>query len=219
MLVKGLNGTPLETSFLSQTQFSAVSILLSTIFKAALTASMGTCFAQHLWYVLCGKAMSLSMVEMLFVIRNDLFALLSPQGIRRAPLLFLMALLIWSLGIAVIYPPGALTVSVRTQEFTEHHNMSIMNPPISPQLDFSGDESFPTLSRGDPLHGPDKVFLNFPLDPEVRKFIYIDKSLSQIPLDAGIRQFIYRSVEYSSNLTKAESIVDLQTAWYTSHKL
>jgi hypothetical protein len=37
MLVKGLNGTPLETSFLSQTQFSAVSILLSTIFKAALT--------------------------------------------------------------------------------------------------------------------------------------------------------------------------------------
>src|SRR4051794_22884842 len=67
LLVRNLNGKPVDTSYLTQSQVSAVSILLTTIFKAALTASMGTCFAQHLWYLLRGTTMSLSTIEMLFI--------------------------------------------------------------------------------------------------------------------------------------------------------
>ena len=150
MLVKHLNGRAVDTSFLTQTQVSAVSILLSTIFKAALTASMGMCFAQHLWYLLRGTAMSLSTVEMLFIIRTNIFALLNPHGIWKAPLLFLMALLIWCVGLATIYPPGALTVVFQAQDFTEPRNLSIMNPPLPLHLDLAGNDSFPTLS-GDAL--------------------------------------------------------------------
>ena len=171
MLFKHLNGRPVDTSFLMQTQVSAVSILLSTIFKTALTASMGMCFAQHLWYLLRGTAMSLSTVEMLFVIRKNILALLNPQGIRRAPLLFLMAMLIWCIGLATIYPPGALIVVFQAQEFTESRNLSVMNPPLPLYLDLAGDENFPTLSGvaletmapggypGEPENPPSRYFV------------------------------------------------------------
>ena len=125
-------------SIFTQTQISAVSVLLGTIFKAALTASMGTCFAEHLWYIFRGTAMSLSTIEMLFLIRTDLIAFLNPHRIWRAPLLFLMALLTWCVGSATIYPPSTLTVDLRAQEYTEYHNMSVMNPPIPPRLDLAG---------------------------------------------------------------------------------
>jgi hypothetical protein len=95
--------------------------------------------------------MPFSTVEMLFVTRNNILALLNPQGIRRAPLLFLMALLIWCLGIATIYPPGALVVVFEAQTFTENHNMSVMNPIVPPHLDLVGDDSFSTLGLN-PLH-------------------------------------------------------------------
>jgi hypothetical protein len=41
-----------------------------------------------------------------------------------------MALLIWCLGIATIYPPGALTVTLEAHNSITSHNMSVMNPPI-----------------------------------------------------------------------------------------
>ncbi|KAH6870614.1 hypothetical protein BKA58DRAFT_385377 [Alternaria rosae] len=172
MLVKHLSGRPVDTSFLTQTQVSAVSILLSTIFKAALTASMGMCFAQHLWYLLRGTAMSLSTVEMLFVIRTNILALLNPHGIRRAPLLFLMALLIWCIGLATIYPPGALIVVFQAQEFTESRNLSVMNPPLPLHLDLAGDDNFPTLS-GDALSlGAMGSAVGEPENPPYRYFSY-----------------------------------------------
>lgn len=146
VLVTQLHQKAVDTSLLTQRQVSAVSILLSTIFKAALTASVGTCFAQHLWYLLRGPAMSLSTVEMLFILRTNIFALLKPQGLYRAPLLWLMALLTWGLSIATIYPAGALTVAFEAQTITELHNMSVMNPPLPPNLDLAGDDNFPTLA-------------------------------------------------------------------------
>ena len=172
MLVKHLNGRPVDTSFLTQTQVSAASILLSTIFKAALTASMGMCFAQHLWYLLRGTAMSLSTVEMLFVIRTDMLALLNPRGIRRAPLLFLMALLVWCIGLATIYPPGALIVVFQAQEFTEHRNLSVMNPPLPLHLDLAGDDNFPTLSGVALQTGAAGAGVGEPENPPYRYFSY-----------------------------------------------
>lgn len=172
MLVKHLDRRPVDTSFLTQTQVSAVSILLSTIFKAALTASMGMCFAQHLWYLLRGTAMSLSTVEMLFVIRTDILALLNPQGIRRAPLLFLMALLVWCIGLATIYPPGALIVVFQAQEFTESRNLSVMNPPLPLHLDLAGDDNFPTLSGVALETGAVGALVGEPENPPYRYFSY-----------------------------------------------
>jgi hypothetical protein len=172
ILVKHLNGRPVDTSFLTQTQVSAVSILLSTIFKAALTASMGMCFTQHLWYLLRGTAMSLSTIETLFVIRTNILALLSPQGIWRAPLLFFMALLIWSVGLATIYPPAALIVVFQAHTFTEPHNLSVMNPPLPLHLDLAGEDNFPTLSGDVLTDGKEAAASGAPENPDLRWFSY-----------------------------------------------
>jgi hypothetical protein len=140
-----LDGKLTDTSYLTQSQVSAVSILLTTVFKAALTASLGICFAQHLWFVLGGDATSLSTIEKLFAFRTNILALSHLRSIRRAPLLFLMALLVWCLGLATVYPPGALIVISQAHSFTENYNMSVMNPPVPKDLDLAGNATFPTL--------------------------------------------------------------------------
>ena len=173
VLVRQLNQKAVETSLLTQAQVSAVSILLSTIFKAALTASVGTCFAQHLWYLLRGPAMSLSTIEMLFIIRTNIFALLKPQGIYRAPLLCLMALLTWALGIATIYPAGALTVVFEAQTITELRNISVMNPTPPSHLDLGGEGNFPILGGRDALvDGREAALAGQPQTPDARWFSY-----------------------------------------------
>ncbi|KAH9872612.1 hypothetical protein J1614_005005 [Plenodomus biglobosus] len=146
LLVRNLDGTITDTSYLTQSQVSAISILLTTIFKAALTACVGICFAQHLWFILSGNATSLSTIEKLFVFRTNIVALGHLRSMLRAPLLFLMALLIWCLGLATIYPPGALIVMLEAHTFTENYNMSVMNPPVPQDLDLAGIRAFPILS-------------------------------------------------------------------------
>jgi hypothetical protein len=58
-----------------------------------------------------------------------------------------MALFVWCLGIATIYPPGALVVTSESYISTERSNMSVMNPPIPSDLDFT-QHDFPKLSFG-----------------------------------------------------------------------
>jgi len=63
-------------------------------------------------------------------------------------MLIVMALSVWCLGLATIYPPGALIVSIEPYTSTEELDIAVMNPPIPRDLDFAGNESFPTLSFG-----------------------------------------------------------------------
>jgi hypothetical protein len=139
LLVRSLDGKLTETSYLTQSQVSAVSILLTTIFKTALTTSVGICFAQHLWFILRGNATSLVTIEKLFAVRTNLLALGDFRVIRRAPLLFLMALLVWCLGPATITPPGALIVTFEAQNYTDPYNISVMNPPVPQELDLANE--------------------------------------------------------------------------------
>jgi hypothetical protein len=93
--------------------------------------------------------MSLETIEKLFVIRSNLLAMGDLRSIRRTPLLFLMALLVWSLGIATIYPPGALIVTFVAHNYTENRNVSVMNPPVPQNLKFYTEDetSFPTFGQ------------------------------------------------------------------------
>jgi hypothetical protein len=93
--------------------------------------------------------MSLETIEKLFVIRSNLLAMGDVRSIWRTPLLFLMALLVWYLGIATIYPPGALIVTFEAHNYTENHNVSVINrqfPSIS-SLILRMKPVFPTLGQ------------------------------------------------------------------------
>jgi hypothetical protein len=87
--------------------------------------------------------MRLSTIEKLFILRTNLLALGDLRSTWRAPLLVLMALLVWCLGLATIYPPGALIVTFEAHTFTEKQNLSVMNPPFPQDLDLAGGGTFP----------------------------------------------------------------------------
>jgi apolipoprotein N-acyltransferase len=94
--------------------------------------------------------MSLSAIEKLFVFRTNILVLGDLHSIWRAPLLFLMALLVWCLGIATIYPPGALIVTFEAHNYTEDRNVSLMNPPVPQDLEFlDNNTTFPALGNVD----------------------------------------------------------------------
>jgi hypothetical protein len=101
--------------------------------------------------------MPLAAIEKLFVFRTNVLVLGDLRSICRAPLLFLMALLIWCLGLATIYPPGALIVTFEAHNYTENRKVSIMNPPIPQELNFGGNDTFPRLTYTgfSNLHFPD----------------------------------------------------------------
>jgi hypothetical protein len=97
--------------------------------------------------------MPLSAIEKLFVFRTNILVLGDLRSIWRAPLLFLMALLVWCLGLATIYPPGSLVVTFEAYTSTENYNVPVMNPPVPQGLDISVgamdlNEIFPTLIEG-----------------------------------------------------------------------
>jgi len=135
-----------------------VSILLTTLFKASVTASVGLCFAQHLWLLLRGRPTPIALVDKLFTLRTNIFALVDPRSMWRAPVLFSMALFVWCLGIAMIYPPGALTVALEAWPSEKNMRLSVMNPPMlkdfNPMVEAS--LSVPSLAlyqAAIPVHG------------------------------------------------------------------
>lgn len=55
--------------------------------------------------------MKVSTIELLFTIRTNLFMLFRTAVIRAAPVLCLLALLMWGSQVATSFPPGAITVT------------------------------------------------------------------------------------------------------------
>lgn len=62
-------------------------------------------------------------MEALYAVLSNPLAFFTREGVRRAPLLLLLALLIWTIGIATSFPPGALTVG--TLEIQSYENTTV----------------------------------------------------------------------------------------------
>lgn len=126
---KVLDGKDSSASSLRQPQVSLISLLLITVFRASILTSLGASFAQYLWYLLRSKTLRVSLIESLFRVRSNAFELLNLKLARHAPILLLAAALSWVVGLATIYPPGALVIHSEPNWFLTKVNASIMNPP------------------------------------------------------------------------------------------
>lgn len=78
----------------------------------------------------------------MFTMRQNLISLTAPRVVLKAPLLFLMAGYVWLIGIAMIYPPGALTVKLDIHPKTGLFNMSVLQPNLSGNFDPLDYDSF-----------------------------------------------------------------------------
>ncbi|KAH8627148.1 hypothetical protein IG631_19166 [Alternaria alternata] len=108
-----------------------------------------------------------------------------------------MALFIWCLGIAMIYPPGALIVVLAATNHTENRNMSVMNPPVPRDLEFLDKNTvFPTLGNIDLDCRAGNVD-----DPTVNgSFMYLHVSLSTLRTSLIIIQQCSRCIDQSCTI-------------------
>lgn len=101
-----------RTDGIPQSYVTTASNIMATLFGASLIASLAIAFTQYLWQLMRKTSMKVINIERLFTIRINPFLLFNPAVVRCTPVLFLCAVLIWSVHIATSFPPGALTVQL-----------------------------------------------------------------------------------------------------------
>lgn len=131
MLFKYLDGRQVDKGPFSQSVVTTFSLLLVTAVRICLVGCVGLCFAQHLWRILRETALPIFRIEQLFCIRSNPLVLANPRVAWTTPLLFTMAVYIWFIELAAVYPPGALTVDSRPFLNITQVNTTVINQPIT----------------------------------------------------------------------------------------
>ncbi|KAJ8116808.1 hypothetical protein OPT61_g1851 [Boeremia exigua] len=130
-----------------QSYVTAVSIILATLFRAALLGSVGMCFAQRLWRTLRDNAIPVDVIENLFQLRHNPLELFNFQAIKYGFLLFGIAVSMWLVPLATTFPPGALTIAARPFALSRLGNASVLNPFLTDAFDPFLIQQNKTLSR------------------------------------------------------------------------
>lgn len=86
-----------------------------------------------MWLIFRKRTFAIRQIEQLFNLRFNILDVLKVQHVPGAPVLFAMAVFVWLLPVATVYPPSALTVSSHGYTQTENLNVSILDPP---QMEF-----------------------------------------------------------------------------------
>jgi hypothetical protein len=111
-----------------QSDVTAVSLLLATGFRTAITSSIGISVTQYLWRLFRLKAFDIRLVEDLFQIRSNIFGLTNHKIVRHTPFIFIAVLITWLVPVATIYPPSALTIQIESRWNLQTINASVVNP-------------------------------------------------------------------------------------------
>ncbi|KAI9644828.1 hypothetical protein NHQ30_006855 [Ciborinia camelliae] len=104
-------GVGWQTRFVMAGAYLLASNIISSVFGIVLNFGLGIAFCQYLWRVLRVSAMKVSTIENLFLLRSNPIVIFRAD-FKAAPLLFLLAILMWSIQIAVNFPTGAMTIAV-----------------------------------------------------------------------------------------------------------
>ncbi|KAF2652967.1 hypothetical protein K491DRAFT_780657 [Lophiostoma macrostomum CBS 122681] len=164
LLFRTLSNTPVDLIPLQQSLITTLSLILASAFRLSLVGSIGLSFAQHLWRVLRQEALPLYRIEQLFTVRSKALVLTNVGVLWTAPLLFSMAVYLWLLEVAVVYPPGALTVVTQSYASTENVTMAVLNKAVPDDLDPFADNSaevYALATELTPFLNPEGVFYQY----------------------------------------------------------
>lgn len=81
-----------------------------------------------MWLVFRKRTLAIRHIEQLFNLRSNILDVLKVQLSPGAPILFAIAVFVWVLPVATVYPPSALTVSFQRYTQTENLSVSILDP-------------------------------------------------------------------------------------------
>lgn len=116
----------IDTRF-PQSWVSSTSLILVTAFRLCLCLALGNAFTQHLWRIVRINPVKVADLERYYSMQKDPLALLHLQVLLKAPSLYAMAFLGFSIGLAGIFPPGALTVESKGYQSVKSQNVGVFN--------------------------------------------------------------------------------------------
>lgn len=93
-----------------QTYVAAISHLFASAVGASATALLSITFTQYMWRVFRREHISVSVIECFYTLRYRPLSFFSGSAFKTSPILFLLAIIAWTIPVALIYPPGALIV-------------------------------------------------------------------------------------------------------------
>ncbi|KAE8448782.1 hypothetical protein EG329_008784 [Mollisiaceae sp. DMI_Dod_QoI] len=134
-----------------QSYVTTTSTILASIFGLSLKGALGIAFTQSLWRVLRKSAQKLRLIEDLFTMRSYPYMALRRVVLRKAPLLSVFTIMLWSLEIVTNFPPGALTVTSKPHSTTNLTTVMALNTSYLGTGNFSGlqDTSIAVLALSD----------------------------------------------------------------------
>ncbi|KAI1083464.1 hypothetical protein F5B20DRAFT_595472 [Whalleya microplaca] len=130
------NGQPVST-LLQQQLITIVGTTLAFLFRMFMTISTGAAFAQQLFHSLRITDESIGHLDMLFDLSNNALYLGNIRLWLSHPELLAIALMIWSLPLAAVFPPGAINV----QPVVKYTNQTSPRP-VQPQQSWHGSQKF-----------------------------------------------------------------------------
>ncbi|KAL1794596.1 hypothetical protein ACET3X_006412 [Alternaria dauci] len=116
-----------KTTTVPQAYVTTVSLILVTAFRAALVASIGTCYTQYLWATFRKRVLRVSLIEDLFQVQTNPLRLLNYHLYFKTPILVAVAIFCWLVPIATIYPPGTLVVGIQPSAIDKSFNVSVLH--------------------------------------------------------------------------------------------
>jgi hypothetical protein len=105
-----LDGQPVSTSGISQGIQAALSNFLALLAELVLTSGAAIAYSQLTWKLFRRKALSALVIDKLISLPSNPWNLVHPKMLFHAKMEWLVALAIFLMPIAAMFPPGALTV-------------------------------------------------------------------------------------------------------------
>ncbi|RDW81970.1 hypothetical protein BP6252_03082 [Coleophoma cylindrospora] len=110
-----------------QSYMTTISNILAACFEITIQTSLGIAFVQYLWHVLRKVALPVSTIETLFCLRSSPQLVFSGTGLRNAPMLTFIAIVIFATYIAKAFPTGAITVVTSRQSLITEMSVPTYN--------------------------------------------------------------------------------------------
>ena len=110
-----------------QSWVSSISLVLVTMFRISLGLSLGAAFTQHLWRIVRSDPVKVGDLEKYYNMQRDALMLFHGRVLCKVPSLYTMALVGFSIGLAVVFPPGALIVEGKLYQHAESLSVGTFN--------------------------------------------------------------------------------------------
>jgi len=126
LFYNSLNGQRVEDSAFDQQFNVGIGTAFAFLVRALLVLSVGTTYWQLFWRTLRSRTLTVARLDTIFSLLDNPFTFAKVGTLRRHALLVLVALLSWTIPIAIIVPPS--TLSVHSKAFTENRLLTMPTP-------------------------------------------------------------------------------------------